>query len=292
MTRCLIVQSDGEHKGQDGWTPNWYLRECYALQHAFRANGVDADIWGRRHDNFAEQPDFERYDLLLCAENYELDWLPRFAAIRRPLKLQWIVDLHCQDPRRYLPVSEGCDVVLHSTRRLIKRYARRVPHARHLWFPNAVDDRYFDAGRHPSDKRWDVMFVGSPHSSRDAVLAELERRVGLRRMFITGADMLACVAAARIHFNCNIGADINYRTFETIGLGTCLVTNADSDLTRLGFEDGVNCLTYRTTRRAVHAIETALRDGSWRAIGEHGYRLSRRHTYTCRVRDLLATLRS
>lgn len=288
--RCLIMQSDGAHKGQDGWTPNWYLRECYALQHALRAAGVEAEIWGPRHDTFAQTPDFEAYDLLLCAENYELDWVPRLDGIRRPLKLHWIVDLHRQGPRVYRRLSEGCDVVLHSTRRLIADYQQLLPDKRHLWFPNAVDDRYFDAVRQRCEKTREVVFVGSPRPERDALLAELERRVGLCRLFATGADMLATVAAAKIQFNCNIGGDINYRTFETIGLGTCLMTNADPDLDALGFRDGVNCLTYMGVDEAIHKLRAALRDGSWERIGWEGHALSRRHTYTCRVRELLAAL--
>jgi hypothetical protein len=288
--RCLIVQSDGSHKGQDGWTPNWYLRECYALQHALAQNGIQADVWGLRHDNFGRPPDFEAYDMLWCAENSELDWLPRLSRIRRPLKLQWIVDLHYSGAHFYRRVSKGCDVILHSTRRLIADYQRRLPGKPHLWFPNAVDDRYFDAERQRCEKTRDLVFVGSPHRARDALLAELERRVGLSRLFATGADMLAAVAGARIHFNCNISVDINFRTFETIGLGTCLMTNADPDLEALGFADGVNCLTYASADEAVAKLRAALADGSWERIGREGYRLSKRHTYTRRVREMLERL--
>ena len=57
------------------------LRECHALQYSFEQNGIAADVWGPRHDNYAHRPDFESYDLLLCAENYGLEWLPDLSAV-------------------------------------------------------------------------------------------------------------------------------------------------------------------------------------------------------------------
>lgn len=286
----LIVQSDGEHKGQDGWTPNWYLRECYALLHACERLGIAADVWGLRHANFPNRPDFEAYDLLFCVENYEFGWLPNLRRIRRPLKVQWIVDLHCQPPSVYNRVTRGCDVVLHSTRRLINGYARRHSGCRHLWFPNAVDDRYFDAAKYVCEKTHDVIFVGSDLSQRREFLRELERTAGLRRFFATGRDMIDLVASARIHVNKNIDVDINARTFETVGLGTCLLTDHDPDLERLGFIDGVNCLLYRSHDEAVEKIRVALQDDCWERIGAAGYALSKQHTYTMRLDSLLKEL--
>lgn len=286
----LVLQSDGEHKGQDGWTPNAYLRECHALQYGFERNGIAADVWGPRHDNYAHRPDFESYDLLLCAENYGLEWLPDLSAVRRPLKLHWIIDLHCQPASVYDRLTRGCDVVLHATRRLMGGYETLHPDRRHLWFPNAVDDRYFDAMKQRRDKSRDVIFVGSNLPERRAFVRALKQRVGLKSVFATGADMLDLIGSARIQVNSNLGADINYRTFETIGLGTCLVTNEDPDLQALGFEDGVNCLLYRSEDEAAEKIQAALADGSWEPIGAAGYELSRRHTYTRRINTLLTEL--
>ncbi len=289
-SRCLIIQSDGVHRGQDGLTPNWYTRECYALQHAFRENDVEADIWGLRHENFANPPDFESYDMVLCLENYEFDWLPDFRRMRRPLTIQWIVDLHFQGPRRYQRLSRGFDVILHSTRSLIFRYRLRVPFSRHLWFPNGFDERYYDAAKSSRPKTKAVIFVGSPLPGREAFIDELRERVGLEIFFALGQDMVDLVASTRIHFNKHIGCDVNYRTFETIGLGTCLVTDRSAELTDLGFVDGENCLTYASVEEAAEKIQAALADGSWQSIGKAGYQLSKRHTYVERVRALLQEL--
>jgi hypothetical protein len=289
-SRVLLLQSEGAHKGQDGWTANWYLRECWALQAAFGRHGIDADVWGPGHEGFPSPPDFEAYDVLVCAEHDDLSWMPPLRRIRRPLKVHWLVDLHVRGPASYRRVSHECDLVLHATRTLMPGYARAVPRPRHVWFPNAVDDRWFDATRWARPKTRDVVFVGTPRAERAEALARLERAVGLECRFATGEDMLATIASARIHLNVPIGPDLPYRIFETIGLGTCLVTRVDPDLPALGFEDGVNCLLYRDVDEAAAKIRTSLADGSWARIGAAGYALSKRHTYVERVGEALRLL--
>jgi len=288
--RCLIIQSDGEHKGQNDRMPSWYLRECYALQHAFQQNGIAADVWGRGHAGYAETPRYEDYDYVLCAENSDLSWLPDFRRMHRPRKLQWIIDLHCAGPEPYRAVSEQCDVILHATRSLMTNYAARVPGRRHLWFPNGCDDRYFDQSKWPLPKQKDAVFVGSPRAERGAAIAALKKRLGLEWFFCTGIDMIGTVASARIHFNQGIAGDVNFRVFETIGLGTCLLTNRHPDLADLGFVDGTNCLLWATIDDAVAKARGALADGSWARIGTAGHALARRHSYTARVRALLHEL--
>ncbi len=291
--RWLIIQSDGAHKGQDGLTRNDYLRECHALAHGLCQNGQEAEIWGLRHANFTVKPDFEAYDVLLCAENYEWSWLPDFRRIRKPLKVQWIVDLHCQSAEAYSPVSAGCDVILHATRSLMNSYQRLHPQARHLWFPNAVDDRYFTPGGQP-DKQHDLLFLGSKGGPRTAILEWMEHRCGMQIFFRTGQDYIDGLREARIHFNASVsgltGEDFNYRNFETIGTGTCLLTAWHECAEDLGFKSEVNCLIYRSYEEAEQAAKQTLADGSWRRIGEAGYDLSKAHTYTRRFKDLLTAL--
>lgn len=291
--KWLIIQSDGEHKGQDSWCPNWYLRECYVIQHAFQQNGHAANIWGLRHDNFGVVPCFENYDGLFLIENYEFGWLPDFSKIVVPLKVQWIIDLHYQPWEVYIPISDTMDIVLHSTRRYIPGYRSRTLPSNHIWFPNGVDDRYFDAHSdafEPVDKENYLIFIGGRghNTRRDSVLAQMERHAGLKYSYgITGKNYISAVRKAKIQFNVPIHEDINYRTFETIGLGTCLLTEYDDCLLELGFQHNYNCLLYRTVYEAIELAEKALADGSWKFIGEQGYLLSKRHSYTERIRKFL-----
>jgi hypothetical protein len=181
-------------------------------------------------------------------------------------------------------------VILHSTRRLMADYARLVPGKRHLWFPNAVDERLLEPVGDEAGKTRSVISVCSFHPERDRFFAALARRVGVERLFATGFGMRDAVRSAKVHVNFNFGPDVNRRTFETIALGSCLITNADPDLAALGFEDGVNCLTYASVDEAADKIQAVLRDGRWREIGARGRALADRHTYERRIGELLAAL--
>jgi hypothetical protein len=288
--KWLIIQSDGVHKGQDGWEPNWYLRECYSLQDALWANGEAADIWGLRHPNFEQPPDINDYDALLLAENYEFDWIPSLNWGWRPLRFQWIIDLHCQPAENYLKFSCTVDVVLHSTRQLIEPFKARCPKPRHRWFPNPVDDEHFFPD--PSvDRDIDCLFIGGRGERREDALRQMETQVGMFYGYgITGKEYIRHLRRTKIGFNKNVGVDLNYRTFELLATGTCLLTEYDPCLDDLGFVHGTNCLLYSSTEEAVALARESLASGSWKQIGEAGYELSKKHTYRERIRDLLRSL--
>jgi len=300
--RFLILQSAGHHDGRDGWTRNDYLRECFALQHALRLSGHEADVAGDRHPHLVDHGG--EYEAVILGEQYEFS--PSLHAVLRRhfdnnvVMVQWIVDLHCHDG--YTWFTPYMDLVLHATRELIHEYAikcaadaystmmnrKGLQPTKHIWFPNAVDDRYF---------RWrwrakttDVAFIGSPQPARKEFLDKLTHDLGLVQKFATGVDMLDAIASTKIHVNKSIGVDLNYRVFETIGLGTCLCTNWHPDMDDLGFIDGENCLMYRDVEDCKTKIRNALHDGSWRRIGAAGHVLSQSHTYTQRVQDLIAEI--
>lgn len=272
--KWLIIQSDGMH------AKNRSFRECHALRFGLQMLGHHADVWGLRHPNFPDTPDFESYDVIFCAEQYEFDWLPNFQSIRKPLKIQWIVDLHVH---QNYPI-DGFHLAAHATKSLMNGY--RAP--KNIWFPNAVDDRLF----YPKslEKRINMAFVGSRGGNRADSINRLERECGLQCFQAIGEDMLQIISSAKIHFNQNNGPDINYRTFETIGMGVCLLTNYDPDLERLGFIDGVNCLTYRNFEECVSKYRDAIYNRTWEKIGERGHKLSVQNTYTARLYQLIMWL--
>lgn len=286
--KCLLIQTNGAHQGQDGWTRNDYLRECFAFQHAFQENGHIADVWGKRHSNFEQIPDYQSYDVILFMEQYEMEWTPNMSDIKGPLKIQWIVDLHCQSANAYLPISEGVDIILHSTKSLMSDYQSKIPNRRHLWFPSGVDNRYFDKNKHSYTKNTDVAFVGSKNPSRIEFIEKLEQSVGLKYQFATGTDMFKAISETKIHFNKNISCDLNYRHFETIGLGTCLLTDYQPDLEELGFKDDNNCLWYKDFEECERKIKSTIENGKWIEIGNKGYELSKENSYTQRLKNILA----
>jgi len=285
--KVLIIQSDGEHKGQDSYCRNDYLRECWALRHAFQQNGIrDVTVWGLRHNNFHQKPKFNEYDYVFVLEQYEAKWLPDLSKITKPKKIQWIIDLHCQKPDWYKRISKDCDVILHSTKSLIEGYKKDLPSKQHVWFPNGVDDRYFDANKLTPKNRDGFIFVGSDISCRREWI-DYSKTLGMKYMFKTGEDMIMAINSAKVHFNKSVSCDVNYRNFETIGLGTCLLTNYLPEMDLLGFKDGVKCLMYKNKEEIKEKLEYALENNRYHSIGMGGFVLSSAHTYRQRIENLI-----
>jgi len=291
--KWLIIQSGGEHRGQDGWAPNWFLRECFSLQDALIRHGQVADVWGLRHDNYAATPDFNSYDAIFMAENYEFDWIPDLSTFRG-LKFQWVIDLHHQGPdpytkfaRRFIP-----SMMLHATAHLMPDYANLLDMpVKHGWWPNAVDDRYFDLARYPKlSREVDCVFIGGI-GTRKSAIETMRSKAGMAYDYgITGYNYINALRATKVAFNMPINRDINYRTFEAIGLGACLLTQADPDLQRLGFEHEQNCVLYQTAEQAAELSTHLVRSRDYERIAENGHKLLARHTYFARIGTLLDIL--
>lgn len=291
--KWLIVQSDGEHKGQDGWEPNWMMRECYAIQHALRSLGHAADVWGLRHANYSQTPDYNSYDVVFTCEQYEFSWLPNVHDYSKPLRVYWIIDAHWQPLANYAQAFSGYSIILHSTRKFIEPYQNFYPQARQLYFPNGVDDRFFDQALHTDQPhRKPLIFIGSRGTaSRAAALDHMTCEAGLEHGYgITGMRYVEAVLNAKVQFNKGLNGDINYRNWETTGLGTCLLTEYDPEMEKLGFRHADNCLFYHNCDEAVKMALSAVDSGMWLSVAQSGYQLSRQHTYTQRIKNLLSEL--
>lgn len=288
--KWLIIQSDGEHKGQDSWAPNWFLRECYGLQDALIRHGQLAHVWGIRHANFEWYPDFSAYDYILIAENYEMNWIYRIPDLyphnRKGKVIQWVIDLHCQPHTVYTEVK--ADIYLHATRSLIAEFQQFAPSARHIWFPNAIDDRYF---RHlDSHRDIDALFIGGG-GTRQHAIDRMVRETGMTYLYgVTGYEYIRMMRRAKIAFNAALNGDLNYRTFEAIALGACLLCPADPCLEELGFAHMENCLIYYNMDEAVALANRALKDHLWSGIGFRGALMAHNHTYEQRICSLLKQL--
>lgn len=286
--KWLIIQSDGAHKGQDSWTPNWYMRECYSLQDALRRNGEEAEIWGFGHGNFLFPPDFNSFDVVVIAENYDFGWMPDLSKITKPKKIHWVIDLHCQPWTNYYRISEACDIVLHATQPYVETYERHVPGAKHYWFPNAIDDRFFNVNEE-HERSINIVFIGGKGPSREKIIDRMVNEAGMFYGYgITGKDYVSALQHAKIGFNKNLSDDMNYRTFESLGCGACLLTERNWNLEKLGFVDGTNCVLYESESHAVHQARELLSRGTWEPIGREGRKLAKRHTYFERIKPIIA----
>lgn len=287
--KWLVIQSDGEHKGQDGWEPNWMMRECYAIQTALNVFGDKAETWGLRHANYATPPDIYSYDGIFTIENYELGWLPDVSKCWRALRVYWLIDAHWQPVETFASVIPQYDVVLHSTRSFIEPYRQRFPNQKHLYFPNGVDDRFFDQSRYDTRPHSrNIIFIGGKAAPRAEAIDRMVKDCGMVYAYgVTGMAYIRAVLNAKIQFNKGLNGDINYRNWETVGLGTCLLTEYDPEMEALGFKHDVNCLFYRTLDEAVELANTYALNGQWERIAQTGYRLSSRHSYKRRIAEIL-----
>ena len=70
--KILLIQENGHHDA------NRIYRECFSWQRALQEyNEIDVTIWGQRHANFYEIPDFNSFDVIICLEQYDrTNWVP------------------------------------------------------------------------------------------------------------------------------------------------------------------------------------------------------------------------
>lgn len=282
--KVLIIQENGHHDGNRGY------RECFSFQRAFQEHAdFSADIWGSRHANFQMTPDFSAYDIILQLEQYDgsygQPWIP-YDCIKKSkaYKILWAVDSHSRTPQyyEYLRGLGGYQLVLNA----IKHHVG--PHG--VWFPNAYDDMLIKPLR--VDKKIDVAFCGNGGGEkREAMVKHMQDNLGQSFKFdhwVIGDAMVEAINSYRIHFNFNVLDDINYRSFETIGCGTPLLTNNNYQYDELGFVNGKNCLIYKTKEEAVDIAREYLgKSNKLKEIGDAGLELAKKHSYRARIRNLI-----
>ena len=283
--KVLIIQENGRH-GR-----NRHFRECFALQSSFQRLGWGADIWGLGHPGFPETLDFDAYDVVFNLENYDgTGWVPSLAHVKA-YKIMWVIDAHVRGMAPFCEVylRDRYDLMLQATRDFIVGEADARIKKSSVWFPNCFNDTLI----HPQDieKKYDIGFCGNI-VDREPYLSFIEASFQLKRdIFVIGPDMVHAVNSYKVHFNKNIANDVNYRSFETLGCRTLLLTNANPQYTDLGFVDGENCLIYDDLAELRDKIQYALDYPHRREqIAENGYQLSKRHTYDERVKSLVTLL--
>jgi len=244
-------------------------RSLVKLDHA-------VDVWGLGHENFNTSPDWNLYDAILNLENYDLrDWVPDLSYFVRPKKFLWRIDAHSRGMDPYLKTFHqgNYDLMLQSTEDFVD--------ANSVWFPNCYDHTLV---RPSSPKTVFLGFCGSL-LDREKLLDSMVTKFGLKKdIWVLGDEMVRTVSFYRIHFNKKISNDINYRSFETIGCGSLLLTNYIVQYEKLGFRDGENCLMYKDIQSLYEKIEKCqLNLELVSTISKNGYELAKPHTYDKRA---------
>tara|TARA_A100001515_G_scaffold144850_1_gene150355 strand:- start:22871 stop:23689 length:819 start_codon:yes stop_codon:yes gene_type:complete len=268
--KILVIQENGHHD------LNRNFRECFCLKRGFKHHGAKVDIWGKGHDGFDTEPVWESYDLIFAIENW--DWLPDVTKVRVP-KFIWAIDAHCKGPRVY--EQYGFDKVLHASPAFAEK---------DCWLPNCYDDTIIYPLENLYYKSIGIGFCGNV-VNRQPYIDILKANFPQFRFdeFVIGADMVEAVNSYLVHWNANIGVDVNYRNFETMGCQTMLLTSEHPAYDSLGIKDGVNCVTYGNTMEMINKARYALDNDNYRDdISKEGYELVKKHhTYKNRAQTIL-----
>lgn len=167
--------------------------------------------------------------------------------------------------------------------------------------PHAAEHDLFDGPELERD--FEVGWVGhksrSIYGTRDRVLAALTERFAMNEAgrFYGPEEMANVYRRSKIVVNISrddYPQDANMRCFEAMAAGALLVTGIPSELTLLGFREGIHFAGYGDPGEIPNLVAQWLeRDGERAAIARRARELVlREHTYDARVATILDAVRS
>jgi glycosyltransferase involved in cell wall biosynthesis len=280
--KIVIIQEAGRHE------KNKNFRESLNLHRSLsKIEGIESKVWGLNYPEFNTPfSEIEKWaDVIFIIENYTSHWMPiNEISQSNKLKIFWSIDSHCvlaqhQNLCQLLKI----DILLNSTEGYIPYYKDLVKKS--YWFPNSYPDDLM----YPMDieKTIDVGFCGNI-LNRGHVIDSLNKYGIKKDVFVIGDDMVKSINSYKIHLNCNISDDINYRTFETLGCKTFLLTNYTPGLEKI-FEIGKELVVYENLEDLDNKVKYYLENKEERnKIAEAGYnRVKSEHTYFERSKKLI-----
>jgi glycosyltransferase involved in cell wall biosynthesis len=284
--KIVIIQEAGRHE------KNKQFRESLNLHRALcKFNDVESKVWGLNYPEF-EIPfsEIENWaDVIFIIENYTSAWLPiSEISNSKKIKIFWSIDSHCvlQQHQNLCNILK-IDILLNSTIGYLNKYNGLVKSS--YWFPNSYPDDLID--KLNIEKIVDVGFCGNI-LNRGHVIESLNKYKIKKDIFVIGDDMVNSINSYKIHVNCNISDDINYRTFETTGCGTFLLTNYTPGLELL-FDIGNELVVYDNLEDLDKKVRYYLDNEIERErISKAGYQRAKRdHTYFERAKFLIEIIK-
>ena len=274
--KILIIQEKGRHE------KNWKFRESLNIQRALTKLGYDSTVWGLGYENFETSFDEleKEHDVIFLIENYPYNgWVPDLSESKK-LKVFWSIDSHVAlYDHMNMCDKNKIDIVLNS----VYGHDRFFTNQKTYYFPNAYpDDLIYPLN---IEKVHDVGFCGNINN-RGSWMDEIKNKFNLKiDEFVIGNDMVESINKYKIHFNRNISDDLNYRTFETLGCKTFLLTNETPGLSEL-FDIGNHLVTYDSVSDLFEKIDYYLNNESERmAISQSGYdHVVKNHTFYERMK--------
>jgi glycosyltransferase involved in cell wall biosynthesis len=285
--KIVIIQEAGRHE------KNKNFRESLCLHRALsRIEEVESKVWGLNYPDFNMSfSEIEQWaDVIFVIENYTSDWLPiNEISNSKKLKIFWSIDSHCVlEQHKQLCRLLNIDILLNSTESYLPNFDGLVKKS--YWFPNSYPGELIFPKN--IEKTVDIGFCGNV-LNRGHVIDSLDKYDIKKDIFVIGDDMVDVINSYKIHLNCNISNDINYRTFETTGCGTFLLTNYTPGLEKL-FDIGKEIVVYNDLNDLDNKVEYYLENEEEREkIAKAGYERSKKdHTYFERTKNLIDIIKN
>lgn len=287
--KLLIIQEAGRHP------ENKAFREGLSYQRAFSHLGHHTDIWGLGYNTFKipweEMQSSYNYDVIFLLEQYDqTGWTPDFSR-SKALKIHLSIDDHCNLHEHLRQVQrQKIDVHFSATSSYLPYY-KEAGIEKSFWLPNAYDHTLVGPMR--IEKDISIGFVGNILNRGDYLEFIKKNYSANIEVMLLGNDMVKFINRCQIHFNRNMANDINYRTHETLGCKTFLLTNYTPDLEKL-YNIGSEIITYDSPSDLNEKIKYFLTDAAAREyVTQKGYKKAVEcHTYFKRAEELLNILKS
>jgi Glycosyl transferases group 1 len=175
----------------------------------------------------------------------------------------------------------------------------RAGHPGVITFSHAACRDLFD--KPPVDRIFDVGSVGRTNANvqitRRRVLTELAGRFRLNEWekFYSFEEMAEVYRHSKVVVNVprdDFLHDANMRAFEAMAAGCLLISRFPTELTAIGFREGVHFVAYRREDEIVDLVQRYLRDDAGREqIARAGrQKVLAEHTYDCRAEQLMKTV--
>ena len=153
---------------------------------------------------------------------------------------------HCIDTHihSWYPLyAQGFDICLVSLKDHLNRFTPRLKESRLLWFPPIVmnEDVPLDM-----EKEWDLLFVGKVDPELTPARMKFLEKVAelVPGLHVTQGAYRNLFPKARVVLNIAERGDLNFRVFEALACGACLLTpRIEQGLFDL-FEEGVHLVSY------------------------------------------------
>jgi len=284
--KIVIIQEAGRHE------ENKIFREALNLHRSFqKIEGIESKVWGLNYPEYKIPfSEIEKWaDVLLILENYHSSFLPIVSILNsNKLKIFWSIDSHCVlQEHQHLCKLLKIDLLLNSSEQYIPKFNNLVKKA--VWFPNAYpDDLIFPTN---IEKNINIGFCGNIINRGDYI--NYLDKFGIQKdIFAIGNKMVNKINSYKIHFNRNISDDINYRTFETTGCKTLLLTNYTPNLEKL-FKTNEEIVVYDNFNDLDEKVSYLLNNETERIkIETAGYERSKKdHTYDQRANMLIQIIK-